>query len=98
MDKPVRIVDEELLAYVRTLPCMACASVDPRGARDNLTGNRNHAHHVVSRGAGGHDTVSNVMPLCATHHDQWHRVGKLQMAKEFAVVREWLSLCGHLDD
>lgn len=94
--KPKRIVDEHLLALVRTLPCLACASLDPRSARENLLTNKNHAHHVKSRGAGGDDVASNLMPLCTRHHGMWHMIGMLSMAQKFEVVRDWLVLNGHL--
>ena len=31
--------------------------------------------HIQSRGAGGPDTVGNVIPLCRNLHNEWHRVG-----------------------
>lgn len=93
-----RIVDEDLLEAVRQLVCLACASLDPQGAWEAIHDNqiRCHPHHVVSRGAGGHDLAANVMPLCFKHHREIHSVGTLTMAKRYAVVKDWLIAAGHL--
>ena len=32
-----------------------------------------HFHHIVSRGAGGDDTIENGLWLCAKCHDKKHR-------------------------
>lgn len=95
--KPKRIVDEALLDQVRALPCLACASRDPHGARSAIGEDwvRSHAHHVISRGAGGGDVPENVMPLCVEHHNQWHLYGKPYMRKEFAVIDVWMEIAGH---
>lgn len=74
-----RIEDAELLAIVRTLPCMGC------GQRPS------DAHHITSRKAGGHDIPSNLMPLCRIHHAEWHQIGGKEMAKRYPVVKNWLE-------
>jgi hypothetical protein len=94
--KRTRIVSEELLETVRALPCLACASLNPGAARASIEGNRNDAHHVISRGAGGDDVARNVMPACREHHQEWHRVGMHAMAKRYGVIRIWLEETGHL--
>jgi hypothetical protein len=82
--KPARIVDEELLAFVRTIPCLACG-VTP-----------SHAHHVTTKGAGGGDTVSNLMPLCWKHHSEWH-LSFVKFIPKYPVVRSWLELAERWD-
>jgi hypothetical protein len=78
-----RIVDEDLLATVRELPCMACGRT-PAG----------HAHHVKTRGSGGHDLASNCMPLCPTHHAHIHQSGTAAMARWYPVIHNWLVEAG----
>lgn len=81
----MRIVDADLLAAVRELPCLCCQSTPC------------HPHHVTSRGAGGHDEATNVMPLCQEHHSQWHQEGPGHMAKNYPAVFHWLKLAGRDD-
>jgi hypothetical protein len=86
--KRPRIVDQELLATVRTLPCLACL---PRIERPV------HAHHVTTVKSGGDDSWNNVMPLCASHHSMWHTSGPNFMIREFAAVKTWLEGAGRHD-
>lgn len=81
--KPARIENEELLATVRGLPCIACGRHPPVDA-----------HHVRTRAAGGHDEAENLMPLCREHHTHIHRIGIRQMAEHFPSVFTWLNLAG----
>lgn len=83
--KPDRIVDEDLLETIRTLPCMACG-ITP-----------SDAHHVTTVGAGGGDTAENVMPLCRRHHAEWHQMGPGWMVETYAVVRHWIAFAGRED-
>jgi hypothetical protein len=96
MMKPKRIVDEELLETVRQLPCLACASIDPDGARAALhdDGIRSHPHHLYSRGAGGNDVPENLMPLCFNHHRMVHSKGLSVMAYYHPVIKNWLISAG----
>lgn len=64
--KPVRIVDEAYLDFVRSLPC--CVH---RGS----CGEERDAHHLVTRGAGGSDYTA--VPLCRLMHSEYHQVGAL---------------------
>jgi hypothetical protein len=91
--KPQRIVNEDLLEAVRNLICMACASTDPAGAREAMYENkvRSHPHHVISKGAGGHDVAENVMPLCHAHHREIHQIGEGRMGEKYKVVADWLE-------
>lgn len=44
---------------------------------------------MTSRGAGGDDTVENLMPLCAKHHEEIHKsIGK--MCIKYPEVKVWL--------
>lgn len=86
--KRPRIVDKELLATVRTLPCLACL---PRITSPV------HAHHVTTVKSGGDDIATNVMPLCASHHSMWHTSGPAYMVQRFPGVRTWLEKAGRND-
>lgn len=94
MQKTVRIVNEQLLETVRRLPCMACASQEPKEARRAVIEDYNcgsDAHHVISKGAGGGDTPDNVMPLCRMHHQLWHSQGRTWMCERYVGVKHWLE-------
>lgn len=90
--KPIRIVDEELLEVVRGLPCLACASLNPQGALEDIGEDyrRSHPHHVTSRGAGGGDVPENLMPLCQWHHREIHQSGTATFALKYPVVKDWI--------
>jgi hypothetical protein len=95
LGKPNRIIDDELLAVVRTLPCTACSTRNPYEARAAIADGfdcKSDAHHVKTKGSGGDDVVTNVMPLCRTHHQQWHRIGMSAMRSAFPTVAYWLDL------
>lgn len=51
-------------------------------------------HHVRSKGAGGGNEKSNLMPICPDHHnlggDSVHRIGLAEFANRFSEVRKWL--------
>jgi hypothetical protein len=61
--KQIRPVDEKVLQKVRGMGCCVCGQhpVD--------------ASHIRSRGAGGPDTMWNVVPHCRRHHTEWHSRG-----------------------
>lgn len=82
--KKKRIVDEDLLALVRTLPCMACG-ITP-----------SHAHHLTTRGAGGDDVPENLMPLCGEHHAEMH-LSYSRFIRKYPVVRNWLECAERWD-
>jgi 5-methylcytosine-specific restriction endonuclease McrA len=44
-------------------------------------------HHIVSRGAGGEDTLDNLITLCRYHHNQAHN-GLVSRAKLYALIGE----------
>lgn len=78
-----RIIDEELLDVVRSLPCVACNKPPP-----------NHAHHLFSKGSGGDDVASNIISLCFSDHREIHDHGLTAMADKYPSVRYWLELAG----
>lgn len=83
--KPKRIVNRDLLEYIKTLPCLVCQMVpsDP--------------DHITSRGAGGHDKPENVWPLCRKHHTERHAKGLRYMVQKYVVLQTWLDLAGRTD-
>lgn len=46
-------------------------------------------HHVKSRGSGGGDESSNLMPLCRTHHTEIHW-SRNKFVEKYRKVCEWL--------
>jgi hypothetical protein len=60
--------DDGLRAFVRELKCVVCVSV--YGVQRSPT----ECAHVTSKGAAGGD-FDNMVPLCAHHHQQQHRIG-----------------------
>lgn len=60
-------------ALCRRLPCCVC------GSRPT------HAHHVVSRGAGGEDR--HTVPLCWSCHGLVHRLGRETFERRHAPVK-----------
>jgi hypothetical protein len=84
--KTKRIVNRELISLVKTLPCVACGR-NPGG----------DAHHVTTVAAGGDDVAENLMPLCRTDHQEWHRRGPSHMIRTYGGVKTWLELAGRKD-
>jgi hypothetical protein len=82
MQKPKRIVNKELLKYIREeLFCIVCGDRFP------------DPHHVTSKGAGGPDISTNLMPLCGPgHHTEIHKIGIRAFAIKYPSVRHWLEL------
>src|SRR3954465_11563917 len=78
--------DDELLETVRSLPCLACKGDPP-----------NDAHHVTSRGAGGDDIFTNLMPLCREHHSEWHSRGPGHMVRNYPGIEYWCEAAGRFD-
>lgn len=83
--KKVRVKDQDLLDFVKTLPCICCLKIpsDP--------------DHVTTRGAGGGDTADNVWPLCREHHNERHNKGLSHMVNKYASCLTWLELADRSD-
>lgn len=84
--KPKRVVNKDLVEFVKSLGCICCASSPP-----------NDAHHVTHKGAGGGDTWDNLMPLCRKCHSQWHQQGPGKMIEEYKSVEYWLTKAKRTD-
>jgi 5-methylcytosine-specific restriction endonuclease McrA len=65
-----RIQNTKLLKTYHNKDCIVC------GSRSGVAG-----HHVISRGARGHDIEQNLMPLCFSHHAKVHSVGLTSFVK-----------------
>lgn len=77
--KKYRLKDEKAIEYVKTLSCCACGTwgVD--------------AHHLISRGAGGPDSISNLLPLCRIHHSEIHQIGVTKMCDKYSGVFKYIQ-------
>lgn len=53
----------------------------------------NALHHLISRGAGGPDHPSNLIPLCVVCHDFVHRSGLTKLAHK-GTVKAWIEAKG----
>lgn len=57
--KPTRRKDDDLLRWIRTLPCVLCGGFNNSG--------KNEASHIKTRGSGGED-LYNVLPMNSDCH------------------------------
>lgn len=88
--KPSRIQDRELLRAVAQQPCAACGRRPPHdGAND--------PHHVTTKGSGGGDVPTNIMPLCREHHTEWDKIGPCRMMVKYMGIERWLIRNGRFD-
>lgn len=78
--KHKRTVDKELLATYRSMPCCVC------GGRQEVA-----AHHVKTRGSGGGDVSSNLVPLCIKHHTEVHLIGAYTFVIKYPQVEHYLE-------
>ena len=72
-----RVMDPRHLAKVRELPCCLRGMVF-----DGCLG-MVHAHHVKTKGAFGSD--KQTIPLCAIHHNEFHRSGVNTFARKYGL-------------
>lgn len=84
--KPKRISNPFLLKWIRdNCRCIVCGDqpVDP--------------HHIKTKGSGGDDAPSNIMPLCREHHCDWDAPwkGPGWMIRNHPDVRMWLLATGN---
>lgn len=78
MKKIKRIENRELIEKLKGLPCSICdaSPVD--------------IDHVTTRGAGGNDIESNLLPLCRMHHTEKGTIGVTTFFEKYA----W-NILGH---
>ena len=83
--KPKRKINRSLLNEIKLLACVCCGSMpcDP--------------DHILSRGAGGDDSQSNVWPLCRNHHHERHFIGLRRLAAKYPAALQWLKRNGHAE-
>jgi hypothetical protein len=81
LTKPKRIVNRELLDSYHEKPC---------AARPPCVG-QIVAHHIKSKGAGGDDIESNLMPVCVRHHRMIHELGIKKMLAKYPELRQYLK-------
>lgn len=78
--KTKRKVNRKLLDTFHTMKCLICGlPCDPA--------------HVKSRGAGGDDTVENVLNLCRKHHSE-QSIGIVTFVLKYPVVKFRLEQLG----
>jgi len=78
--KTKRIENKKLLKEIREKEnCLICGAPNP------------DPHHLISKGAGGDDSLSNLVPLCPIHHYEIHLIGKLSFAKKHESFQNWLD-------
>jgi 5-methylcytosine-specific restriction endonuclease McrA len=83
--KKTRIKNQELIDFIKTLPCLICymRPSDP--------------DHITTRGAGGHDLADNLWPLCRKHHNERHSKGLGFMIKKYSSCKQWLIKANRKD-
>lgn len=77
-----RTVDKSLLSTYYRMPCVVCSKrpSDPS--------------HIKSRGSGGHDIASNLIPLCRVHHVEQHKLGWITFSHKYPPVLKYLHGLG----
>lgn len=79
-EKRKRIVNRELLDYYHQLPCVVCHCYGTTVA-----------HHIKTKGAGGDDSVENLIPLCTSHHQEIHNIGRDSMLERYQFLDGYLK-------
>lgn len=102
LKKQSRVIDKEFLAVVSRLPCICCASLldEFRCEVGDFSLDWpviSDPDHVTTRGAGGGDTPTNVMPLCRKHHTERHMIGIGSMISKYPAYKTWLQLAERTD-
>lgn len=83
LEKAKRIVNKSLLKEYQKKSCEIC------GTFGNVS-----AHHVKSKGSGGHDYPTNLMPLCFMHHTEIHQLGLNKMIWKYPHLKNTLTDMG----
>jgi hypothetical protein len=72
------------LKKTKELPCSVCGIKPP-----------SDPHHYKTRGAGGDDSLENLISLCRKHHNEIHQIGVLTfMAKYGRGIEKFRTLYG----
>lgn len=74
--KPKRTINKELLLEYRSKPC----HISDGDCFGDVC-----AHHLKSRGAGGGDVLSNLLPLCVYHHNLIHKIGTYTFCLKYDI-------------
>lgn len=74
--KQKRIVYKELIEKYQSMKCAACTDWQ------NVS-----AHHIKSRGSGGHDIHENLIPLCLRCHTEIHKIGPSRFKEKWGIPR-----------
>lgn len=64
LKKPKRVIDLKLIRRIKAEACRACDAPPP-----------SDAHHLRTKGAGGDDSLTNLISLCRGCHQAIHRMG-----------------------
>ena len=79
LQKKKRIEDRALIEKIKShQSCVVCYTVPIE------------VDHITTRGAGGDDVVSNLLPTCRLHHRMRHDHGIKFMMDTFPRYRQWL--------
>jgi len=78
--KQKRIVNKELIETYQSMKCAACR------AWQNVS-----AHHIKSRGSGGHDIPENLIPLCIRCHIEIHQIGNRKFIEIYPHTKKYLT-------
>lgn len=89
--KPSRNKSQDALRLCRLQRCIVCTQLgsSQQGATQPA--------HISSKGSGGGNEASNIMPLCFTHHREQHDFGWVRFVKKYPAVRMYLELMERQD-
>lgn len=78
MLKTKRIENKELIKSIKEQSCLICnkSPVD--------------VHHLTTKGAGGDDVESNLVPICRKHHSELHQYGLGKFSWKYPRIKEFL--------
>ena len=69
----------ERIGFVASLPCIVLQCWDGPC----------HGHHTAVDGMGRKGPYQSVVPLCPTHHDAWHRMGRESFLAAHPLRHGW---------
>lgn len=80
--KPTRINDLKLRARIKEGRCIVCGA---RGCDPD---------HIKTRGSGGDDIPTNIVPQCRRHHSDRHALGWVRFLEKYPSARLALEAKG----